>query len=423
MESHQFTLNKSPSYLIIAAALFFFCALQGCGDRSNLSDNQSTLPGTTDSADETPLLQPEAESALRILMLQFPEYLDVGLSGVVEKVEALQISTDNFLKHTDLETLAAVRAAWLSAHNAYEQTTLYRKLFELFAEQSEVSQLTGHQYFIDYWPIYAGYIDYLDSYPGSGLVNDMTVPLTPESVRAQHGLLDIHEVTLGFHALEFQLWGENVSGDDTRPHDDFFEDTNTASPDAVQGVPTEQLPSNRRRQLLALGVEALSTETDALFKTWGRQRASIRAALEQLDSRTILYRLADAFISTLDDDILLPSLYPMLNGDYTASLHAVFSHASQDAVSAQLYGIEQLLTESSAKGHTLDGILATLSDDYAEYFLRNLDASKACLVRLYSTDDSSRITDREFAAVECINLMQNMVDYIEQIRALTAGPA
>ena len=82
--------------------------------------------------------------------------------------------------HTDAETLATVREAWLSAHNAYEQTTLYRKLFALFAEESQVSQLTRQQYFIDYWPIYAGYIDYLDSYPGSGLVNDMTVALTPE---------------------------------------------------------------------------------------------------------------------------------------------------------------------------------------------------------------------------------------------------
>jgi len=113
----------------------------------------------------------------------------------------------------------------------------------------------------------------------------------------------------------------------------------------------------------------------------------------------------------------------MLNGDYTASLHAVFSHASQDAVSAQLYGIEQLLTESSAKGYTLDGILATLSDEYAEYFLRNFDASKAYLVRLYSQGDGSPIPDREFAAVECINLLQNMIDYLEQIRDLTAGPA
>ena len=273
MEGHQFTLNRSPGLVIVAAAVLF-CTLQSCSDRGNQSDNQSTLPDSADRADERVLLEPEAESALRTLMLQFPEFLDVGLSDVVEKAAALQISTDNFLEHTDAETLATVREAWLSAHNAYEQTTLYRKLFALFAEESQVSQLTRQQYFIDYWPIYAGYIDYLDSYPGSGLVNDMTVALTPESVRAQHGLLDIHEVTLGFHALEFLLWGENVSGNDTRPYDDFFEDTDSTSAEAVPAVPTEQLPSNRRRQLLALGVEALSSETDALFETWSRERAS-----------------------------------------------------------------------------------------------------------------------------------------------------
>ena len=110
----------------------------------------------------------------------------------------------------------------------------------------------------------------------------------------------------------------------------------------------------------------------------------------------------------------------MLNGDYNEGLHAVFSHASQDAVSAQLFGMEQLLTKGNATGRTLDEILGGLSGDYAEYFLRNLDAGKACLDRLYSKNDSSQITDNEFAVVECINLMQNMIEYLEQIRDLTA---
>ena len=436
MEGHQFTLKKRPAFVIIAVALVF-CALESCSDRDNLSDHQSVKPDTTESSGETsllqpeagsarriltPLLQPEAESALRAIILQFPEHLDMGLRDVVEKLETLQLSTSNFLENTGAETLAAVRAAWLSAHNAYEQTTLYRKLFESFAEEPAVLQLAEHQYFIDHWPIYAGYIDYLDNYPGSGLVNDMTVALTSESVRAQHGLLDIHEAALGFHALEFQLWGENVNGDDTRPYDDFIKVTDPASPTAIEGIPAEQLPRSRRRQFLALGVEELSTETDSLFKTWNSERTSILAALEQLNSRTIISKLSGAFISTLDDEILLPSLYPMLNGDYNASLHAVFSHASQDAVSAQLFGMEQLLTESNVRGFTLNEILSTLSSDYAEYFLRNLDASKACLDRLYSKNDSTQITDSEFAVVECINLVQNMIEYLEQIRDLTTEP-
>ena len=123
MEGHQFTLNRSPGLVIVAAAVLF-CTLQSCSDRGNQSDNQSTLPDSADRADERVLLEPEAESALRTLMLQFPEFLDVGLSDVVEKAAALQISTDNFLEHTDAETLAAVRAAWLSAHNAYATFSL-----------------------------------------------------------------------------------------------------------------------------------------------------------------------------------------------------------------------------------------------------------------------------------------------------------
>ena len=39
------------------------------------------------------------------------------------------------------------------------------------------------------------------------------------------------------HALEFLLWGENASGNDTRPYDDFVEGTDPASTEAIPAVP------------------------------------------------------------------------------------------------------------------------------------------------------------------------------------------
>jgi hypothetical protein len=75
---------------------------------------------------------------------------------------------------------------------------------------------------------------------------------------------------------------------------------------------------------------------------------------------------------------------------------------------------------------TLDQILSNLSGDYAEYFFQNFDASKECLVLLFSTQDVSPIptsaADAEFIVVECINQLTNMIDYVEQVQSRLISP-
>jgi hypothetical protein len=137
--------------------------------------------------------------------------------------------------------------------------------------------------------------------------------------------------------------------------------------------------------------------------------------------------LLNALTSVITEEVLARSLYPMLNGDFTDSFPSVFSHSSQNVVSAQMFGLEQLLLETSTESMTLDQILSHLSRDYAEYFFQNFDASKECLVLLFSTQEATPIptsaAEAEFAAVECINQLTNMIDYVEQGQSKLIGPA
>ena len=129
----------------------------------------------------------------------------------------------------------------------------------------------------------------------------------------------------------------------------------------------------------------------------------------------------------LTEEMLVRSLYPLLNGEYIDSIQSPFSHSTQNAASAQLTSVEQLLLDTGpTQGLSLDSILISLSSDFEELFYQNFDASKECLVLLYSTlgspEDTRDSLRAEFEIVECINLLTNMIDHLEQIKVSLYDP-
>ena len=178
--------------------------------------------------------------------------------------------------------------------------------------------------------------------------------------------------------------------------------------------------------MLALSTEILNQDFESFMSLWAAQSNDFRVRLENPDSTDLFGHLLTALTSVLIEEVLARSLYPMLNGDFIDSFPSIFSHSSQNVASAQLFGLEQLLLETSTESMTLDQILSNLSGDYAEYFFQNFDASKECLVLLFSTQDVSPIptsaADAEFIVVECINQLTNMIDYVEQVQSRLISP-
>ena len=56
---------------------------------------------------------------------------------------------------------------------------------------------------IEAWPISPGFVDSIENYPYSGIVNDSTIEITPDVLKAQHMITDPSEISLGFHVLEY----------------------------------------------------------------------------------------------------------------------------------------------------------------------------------------------------------------------------
>ncbi len=169
-------------------------------------------------------------------------YANIAQAGYADSYVAaveLQKSIDVFLAQPTEETLAAARAAWVKARVPYMQTEVFR-----FGNKI-VDDWEGK---VNAWPLDEGLIDYVsrEYVEGGGAENELYAinvianrelsiagekidasTITPELlVRHLHEAGGVEaNVAIGYHAIEFLLWGQDLNGTGpgagTRPATDY----------------------------------------------------------------------------------------------------------------------------------------------------------------------------------------------------------
>tara|TARA_B110000459_G_scaffold200604_1_gene249458 strand:+ start:1651 stop:2910 length:1260 start_codon:yes stop_codon:yes gene_type:complete len=401
----------------IGIAMLSALLLAGCSDNAAEPQIVETAAEAAPSAFE--LLNPELSASAKEIALEYVQQIDTDFKQAGIEIEKFQSSIATLTDQTNIENLNLSKQAWLNAHSAYELTTLHRYYATQLMGEQDSLVLMQLQYQINHWPIVPGYIDYVDGYPDSGIVHDINVNLDADSLREQHGSFDVSEVTLGFHAIEFLLWGYDADSV-ARPATDFDAVLELTPKEIESGYTLEQLSNNRRRLFLSVVVDTLVKDFLALQSLWLAEEPSISQRIESISGTELIVILADSMSAMLTQELLQRSLYPMLNGDFVESVQSPYSRSTQNAVSSQLSGLERLLLERQTEnGTTLDLVFSAISDEFSEFFYQNFDASKACLVLLYSNregDSASPATARETEVVECINLLTNIIDYNDRLK-------
>lgn len=141
------------------------------------------------------------------------------------RAEKLDQAVGALLQSPDEPTLAAAREAWLAAREPYQQTEVYRFGNPL------VDEWEGK---VNAWPLDEGLIDYVlvESYGDSSDENAFYVANVVANPKLTVGgkeidastigpdlLAELHEideveanVSRGYHAIEFLLWGQDLNG-------------------------------------------------------------------------------------------------------------------------------------------------------------------------------------------------------------------
>ncbi|MEA5461524.1 imelysin family protein [Arcicella sp. LKC2W] len=142
----------------------------------------------------------------RDVVLNYATIVSASYSDAITGVQALKTAVDAFVKAPSATGLAACQKAWIDARPAYLQTEAYR-----FYDGPIDAEPAGLEGLINSWPLDEAYIDYVEGDANAGMINNVTKypTLTKDIIFAENGSEGETDVRVGYHAIEFLLWGQD----------------------------------------------------------------------------------------------------------------------------------------------------------------------------------------------------------------------
>ncbi len=320
------------------------------------------------------------------------------MSEALTKAQALDATIGSFLQHPNPLSLEEAQKAWIDTYNSYLKISFFWQVprFEKpqYHEQNETYKTLRED--LDSWPIEPGYIDYLPMYPLSGIVNDLTLQITEEGIYEQHGFSDMRYASIGFHPMEFLLFGQDGqrSAKDFIPQDNNVEtiklDTSTPEqdPGADSAHPEDEAGHeghshdeasvdgpqnhNRRRDYLrllsALNVQRLQKLTDR----WEPAHGYYAKQWRQPQKMENLQRVYQAAVDSLLHDVLNQQLSILLSQQELEDLRSPFAQQDIKNMVAIISGLELLFQTEHGFNHEIKSRHAEVADKLTARFKRLL---------------------------------------------------
>lgn len=194
------------------------------------------------------------------------------------KARDLKTAIDAYVATPSAATLEAAKTAWLAAREPYGQTEAYR-----FYDGPIDNPEDGPEGQINAWPLDEAYVDYVVGNANAGIINNpaMFPTLSKELIAEQNENGAEENVSTGYHAIEFLLWGQDLSatGPGARPHTDYLTTGGTAA------------NQDRRGQYLKLVAELLVDDLQSVTDQWAPGGSNYAADFRAIDGREAVRRM------------------------------------------------------------------------------------------------------------------------------------
>ena len=193
---------------------------------------------------------PQQAATAQAVAAHYAVLVHANYADTLASAQALRESVAAFTAKPSAETLADARKKWLAAREFYGQTEAFRFY------GGPIDNDNGPEGRINAWPMDESFVDSVQGKPNAGLVNNRKFAINKKNLSAQNERGGEENIATGWHALEFFLWGQDLS--ETGPGDRNFEDfVDGKAPNA-----------DRRRQYLTVVNELLIDDLTSLVKAW-----------------------------------------------------------------------------------------------------------------------------------------------------------
>jgi len=237
-------------------------------------------------------VQAETKPSVDAVMTTYADIAEAAYSDSLVTAKRLKGAVDAFLMDPTVGSLETAKLAWKLARVPYQQTEAFR-----FGNPI-VDDWEGK---VNAWPLDEGLIDYVDAgaygeisdenpYFTANVVANPKLELggrtleTPTITMAV--IQDLHEldeieanVTTGYHAIEFLLWGQDLNGTGPgagmRPHTDFDVENCTHG------------NCERRADYLRVATDLLIADLEEMVANWGADGAARQAVMSGSDAERL----------------------------------------------------------------------------------------------------------------------------------------
>ena len=260
-----------------------------------------------------------------------------------------------FLADPTPAALEAAKRAWLSARENYGPTEVFR-----FYGGPIDNEVDGPEGLINAWPMDEGYVDYVEGNPAAGIINmpdeypeitaDLIISLNEEGGEAN--------VSTGWHAIEFLLWGQDLSpeGPGARPVEDY-----TTNPNA-----------DRRATYLRVTSQALLGNLQDMVDAWAPGQTNYRAEFVSKPADDALVDIITGAGALSAGELAGERMNVAYSERSQEDEHSCFSDNTTRDIVGNAIGVQMVLTGNygSVSGPGILDLFATQDEGLAERLRR-----------------------------------------------------
>jgi len=315
---------------------------------------------------------------------QYAALVHANYEDTLAAARTMQAAVQAFTAKPSVETLAEARKQWLAAREFYGQTEAFRFY------GGPIDNDNGPEGRINAWPMDESFVDSVEGKPNAGLVNNRKFAITKKSLAAQNERGGEENIATGWHAIEFFLWGQDLS--ETGPGNRNFEDF----------VDGKGKNADRRRQYLNVVTELLIDDLASLVKAWAPDAKNNYRSKFVKGGQESVRKIFVGLGSLSRGELAGERLEVALNSQDQEDEHSCFSdNTHRDAVTNALgirnvwLGEYKRADGSVVKGASLRDLVAAKDAQLADKTMQQIAASVAAAEAIQAPFDREIIGGKD----------------------------
>lgn len=334
-------LKLVVSVLVVVGALLAGCGGDGGDEGSALSDDRKAS-----------------------VAKHYADLVHAAYGASLGSAEKMRDAIDRLLDRPGQTRLDAARKAWIAARDDYTVTEPFR-----FYGGPIDDPKTGPEGLLNAWPMDEAYVDYVVGDARAGIVNDRAAypKITQDVIVEGNEKGGETNISSGWHAIEFLLWGQDRSqdGPGARPPRDY-----STAPNA-----------RRRATYLRLTTQRLLSDLRSVQTAWAPNGGAYRASFLD-DPDGALTKILRGIGALNSGELAGERMAVAVESKDQEDEHSCFSDNTNADVVNDLKGIVMVYTGDGPGGRapagaSLDALVAEADPDLARELRAELDATLA----------------------------------------------